>query len=103
MHDTLLRLTDSQMCEVVTVEKTLRRFLRDPFLQAVADLLRDREIGDGSVHAACVKARNLVEGQQRAKRAPATVLDDEDRIPTLGYTATREAAMAAFAKSWRRE
>jgi hypothetical protein len=27
----------------------------------------------------------------------------EDRTPTYGYTATREAAMAAFAKSWRRE
>jgi len=25
------------------------------------------------------------------------------RTPTHGYTATREAAMAAFAKSWRRE
>jgi hypothetical protein len=27
----------------------------------------------------------------------------EDRGPTHGYGATREAAMAAFAKSWRRE
>ena len=27
----------------------------------------------------------------------------EDRTPTHGYTATREDAMAAFAKSWRRE
>jgi hypothetical protein len=27
----------------------------------------------------------------------------EDRSPTHGYEATREAAMAAFAKSWRRE
>jgi hypothetical protein len=27
----------------------------------------------------------------------------EDRSPTHGYQATREAAMAAFAKSWRRE
>ena len=26
-----------------------------------------------------------------------------DRIPTRGYAATREAAIAAFAKSWRRE
>jgi hypothetical protein len=25
----------------------------------------------------------------------------EDRIPTHGYAATREAAMVAFAKSWR--
>jgi hypothetical protein len=27
----------------------------------------------------------------------------EDRSPTHGYGATREAAMAAFAKSWRRQ
>jgi hypothetical protein len=27
----------------------------------------------------------------------------EDRTPTHGYTATREAAMAVFARSWRRE
>jgi hypothetical protein len=27
----------------------------------------------------------------------------EDRTPVRGYAATREAAMAAFAKSWRRE
>ena len=27
----------------------------------------------------------------------------EGRHPTHGYAATREAAMAAFAKSWRRE
>jgi len=26
----------------------------------------------------------------------------KDRTPTHGYAATREAAMAAFAKSWRR-
>ena len=27
----------------------------------------------------------------------------EDRTPTHGYCATREAAMTGFAKSWRRE
>jgi hypothetical protein len=27
----------------------------------------------------------------------------EDGTPTHGHEATREAAMAAFAKSWRRE
>jgi len=27
----------------------------------------------------------------------------QDRMPTHGYAETREAAMAAFAKSWRRE
>ena len=28
---------------------------------------------------------------------------DEDRMPTHGHEPTREAAMAAFAKSWQRE
>jgi hypothetical protein len=28
--------------------------------------------------------------------------EHEDRTPTHGYEVTREAAMAAFAKSWRR-
>jgi len=32
-----------------------------------------------------------------------TILSYEDRQPTRGYAATSEAAMAAFAKSWRRE
>jgi hypothetical protein len=27
----------------------------------------------------------------------------QDRTPTHGYATSREAAMAAFAKSWRRE
>ena len=27
----------------------------------------------------------------------------EDRTPTYGYEATREAAMTAFGRSWRRE
>jgi hypothetical protein len=27
----------------------------------------------------------------------------EDRTPTHGYALTRETAMAAFAKTWRRE
>jgi hypothetical protein len=29
-------------------------------------------------------------------------IDHRDRTPTHGYEPTREAAMAAFAKSWRR-
>jgi hypothetical protein len=32
-----------------------------------------------------------------------SLVHHEDRTPTHGYAATREAAMAAFAKSWRRE
>jgi hypothetical protein len=38
-------------------------------------------------------------------RSSALLLDGhyEDRSPTHGYDPTRQAAMAAFAKSWRRE
>jgi hypothetical protein len=32
-----------------------------------------------------------------------TLIFGHHRTPTHGYEATREAAMAAFAKSWRRE
>jgi hypothetical protein len=43
----------------------------------------------------------------KAKPADASWLwtygQHEDRTPTHGYEATREAAMAAFAKSWRHE
>jgi len=35
--------------------------------------------------------------------APTDAAYHEDRTPTHGYAETREAAMAAFAKSWRRE
>jgi hypothetical protein len=31
-----------------------------------------------------------------------TLIFGHHRTPTYGYEATREAAMAAFAKSWRR-
>jgi hypothetical protein len=39
------------------------------------------------------------------KRASASLAfcHHEDRTPTHGNAKTREAAMAAFAKSWRRE
>jgi hypothetical protein len=41
-----------------------------------------------------------LQAQRSAHRKP---VDVEDRTPTHGYEPTREAAMAAFAKSWRRE
>jgi len=34
---------------------------------------------------------------------PSGEWNNEDRTPTHGYAAMREAAMAAFAKSWRQE
>jgi hypothetical protein len=56
-------------------------------------------LADGAVVGRIMKAA--------AKPADASWLwtygQHEDRTPTHGYEATREAAMAAFAKSWRRE
>jgi hypothetical protein len=40
---------------------------------------------------------------QALKKAAYPENDNLRRTPTHGYAATREAAMAAFAKSWRRE
>ena len=45
------------------------------------------------------------DAQKLAQGSPWTLAfgHHEDRTPTHGYEPTREAAMAAFAKSWRRE
>jgi hypothetical protein len=46
----------------------------------------------------------IFNGRRRLKRPWMwTLLYGEDRTPTHGYEPTREAAMTAFAKSWRRE
>jgi hypothetical protein len=39
---------------------------------------------------------------QTARFFGSATIDQEDQTPTLGYEATREAALAAFAKSWRK-
>jgi hypothetical protein len=58
-------------------------------------------LADGAVVGRIMKAAAVPVGQSWM-----WTLDfgyHEDRTPTHGYAATREAAMAAFAKSWRRE
>jgi hypothetical protein len=47
-------------------------------------------------------ALRWVVSSRRTSR-PFIIPHHEGRKPTHGYAATREAAMAAFAKSWRRE
>jgi hypothetical protein len=42
-------------------------------------------------------------GGARLRRGTLAFGHHEDRSPTHGYADTREAAMAAFPKSWRRE
>jgi hypothetical protein len=44
-----------------------------------------------------------VSDEQYPHRGCPRLWQHEDRTPTHGYTATPEAAMSAFAKSWRRE
>jgi hypothetical protein len=57
-------------------------------------------LADGAVVGRIMKAAAVPVGQSWMW----TLMFDchEDRTPTHGYAATREAAMAAFAKSWRR-
>jgi hypothetical protein len=53
-----------------------------------------------------VLAEGIVVGRiMKAAAAPVegAMALDEDRSPIYGYAATREAAMTAFAKSWRHE
>ena len=57
-------------------------------------------IADGVVVGRIMKAAAAPVGQPWMWTL---VLYHESRTPTHGYEATREDAMAAFAKSWRRE
>jgi hypothetical protein len=61
---------------------------------------------DYNVLADGVVIGRIFNGRRRLKRPCTWTLaygHHEDRSPTHGYAATREAAMAALAKSWRRE
>jgi len=56
-------------------------------------------LADGAI-GRILKVQAAPVGRRGCGRSPSA---HEDRTPTHGYEATREAAMAAFAKSWRRE
>jgi len=58
-------------------------------------------LADGAVVGRIFKSNAAPMGQSRMWTL--AFGQHEDRTPTHGYAATREAAMAAFAKSWRRE
>jgi hypothetical protein len=82
---------------------------RGPLLKRAAPSLPSGEWDDDDYD---VLADGVVVGRiMEAAAAPVslpwmwTLIFDyhEDRTPTHGYEATRKAAMAAFAKSWRRE
>ena len=50
-------LTDAQLDIVRVAAESLDPDLRGPFLEAIARLLRDQPLGDGSVHRACAQMR----------------------------------------------
>jgi len=51
-----------------------------------------------AINAALLLSLKSIDGS-----SPAALTRTRDRTPTHGYEPTREAAMAAYAKSWRRE
>ena len=56
----MIRLTDSQLATVMRLAGPLAPWQRSQFLEAVARRLAGQEIGDGTVHGACVEAVNEV-------------------------------------------
>jgi hypothetical protein len=58
-------------------------------------------LADGVVVGRIMKAATVPVGM--SSMWPLAFGHHEDRTPTHGYEPRREAAMAAFAKSWRRE
>jgi hypothetical protein len=78
----------SAQCPVCPKADTARRFMRPRPATSAEYRFRSRDGAqaqpDSTAH--CMARRD----------------HHEDRTPTYGYPATREAAMAPFAKSWRR-
>jgi hypothetical protein len=68
----------------------------------IGDNQDDFEVLEGGVIVGRISlCRPAMEGKQWAWSL--AYGHHKDRTPTHGYEATREAAMAAFAKSWRRQ
>jgi len=75
-------------------------------LGPVSDLVLKRAatVVSGTTMTSTCRGRPHLQGRRGARGMPWmwTMLFDY-RWPTHGYTVSREAAMTAFAKSWRRE
>src|SRR5262245_27423287 len=75
------------------------------------ETLRTANAGERAASAGSQAARKQIGRIMKAAAVPVGMSwmwtlafgHHEDRTPTHGYAATREAAMAAFAKSWGRE
>jgi hypothetical protein len=75
----MLALTDTQLADIMAVARTLPRWQRDAFLQAVANELQGKEIGDGAVHLAAVRAARKVEA---AAWHGSTAIDGTGTMPS---------------------
>jgi hypothetical protein len=56
----MLAFTDEQLVTIQTIAAPLPLQLRSAFLQALANELDGREVGDGELHRAALKARDAV-------------------------------------------
>jgi hypothetical protein len=91
----VVRLTDDELALVRAAARPLPVEDRDRFLQTLAAELRK--------HRDLYRAvRETQEHLSRSAERPASPVTAGHRA-AHGYEPTREAAMAAFAKSWRRE
>jgi hypothetical protein len=55
-------LSDSQLDQVFRTAGTVQEHLRDEFLTRLAEILRDKPLGDGMVYCACREAsKDLVD------------------------------------------
>ena len=63
----MLRLSDNQLADVMTIAASIPYSLRDVFLKRFAAEIGDQE-GDGAVHLAAVRARQSVVPRLQARR-----------------------------------
>jgi hypothetical protein len=68
----LIALTDSQLDAVVRASQPLAPIDRSKFLEAVADALRGRVVGDGAVYLAIAEAQRKYFAPPVLKRAAST-------------------------------
>jgi hypothetical protein len=60
MVPTPIALSDSQIAQVMATGRQIPRGLRDSYLRRIAELLRDRDFGDGDVYRACIAAQRAI-------------------------------------------
>jgi DNA-directed RNA polymerase specialized sigma24 family protein len=76
----MLKLTAQQLADVMAAGRNLPRSQRDAFLKAVAEELKGKEIGDGAVHLAAVRAARKVEIEAWSRRGPPAI-DGTGTVP----------------------